>query len=215
MTTNRAVLICGVATDPVVWETTASRFIAAGFDVDVPKRPQTGDLDSEIGFLAPLCTGAVVVGVSGGATLGVELLARGVDVAAAFLHEPAAGSLSPGLLDPVASAFDADGVTGFGSKLYGSGWALSMTSADASTVARELAMFRAFEPRPPASRHAPVVLTVGEKSPKIRCESVRAIASFCGFEVRILAGTSHAAHIDDAYGPIVDSLAQNRTKPAP
>lgn len=213
MTTDRVVLICGVATDPMVWTETASRFIAAGFDVDVPERPQSGDLDTEIDFLAPRCTGAIIVGVSGGATLGVELVARGVDIETAFLHEPAAGSLSPGLLDPVASAFDADGVNGFGSKLYGPRWDIAMTSADASTVSRELAMFRAFEPRPPESRTAPVILTVGEQSPAIRRESVRAIAEVCGCEVRILAETSHAAHLDDAYGPVVESLSRSRSTP--
>lgn len=211
---SRVILLSGVATDSVVWDATAKRFTEAGFDVDVPVRPRSGILDDEIDFLAPLCTGAVVVGVSGGATLGVELLARGVDVSAAYLHEPAAGSLCPGLLSPVSDAFEADGVTGFGSALYGPRWRRRMSSSDASIVSRELAMFRAFEPRPPANGMRPAVLTTGEFSPLVRRESVTAVAKLCGFEVLVLPGTSHAAHLDDAYAPVVELLAWKGQAPA-
>ncbi|PKZ64693.1 hypothetical protein CYJ73_14800 [Gordonia terrae] len=211
----RAVLVCGVATDPLVWAPTVGALAAAGFDVDVPVRPQSGCLDTEVGFLAPRCEGAVVFGVSGGATLGVELAVRGIGMAAGFFHEPAAGSLAPGLLDHVVEAFRRDGVAGFGRALYGPNWTIAMTSADEAVVARELAMFRAFEPREPVVDVAPVTLTVGQGSPADRHASVTAVAGRCGFDRRVLAGTSHAAHLDNAFAPVIDELALAFISPHP
>ena len=206
---RRAVLVCGVATDPPVWAPTAGLLAAAGFDVDVPVRPQSGCLDTEVEFLAPRCEGAVVFGVSGGATLGVELATRGIGMAAGFFHEPAAGTLAPGLLEHVVDAFRRDGVAGFGRALYGPNWTIARTSADETVVARELAMFRAFEPREPAVDATEVTLTVGEKSPAARHDSVEAVAGRCGFDRRVLKGTSHAAHLDHAFQPVIDALAQS------
>lgn len=203
---HRAVLVCGVAVDPPVWASTADALTAIGYDVTVPMRPRSGCLDTEVEFLAPLCDGAVVFGVSGGATLGVELAARGVEMAAAFLHEPAAGSLAPGLLDPVVEAFRERGVQGFGQTLYGPGWRAAMTRADEASVARELAMFRSFEPRPPVAEVSPVTLTVGERSPAARYASVDAVAALCGFDRRVLPGTAHAAHLDNAFGSLISDL---------
>ncbi|OUC80128.1 hypothetical protein [Gordonia lacunae] len=210
---RRAVLVCGVATDPPVWAPTAGALAALGFDVDVPVRPRSGCLDTEVDFLAPRCEGAVVFGVSGGATLGVELAVRGVEMAAGFFHEPAAGSLAPGLLDHVVEAFRLDGVPGFGRALYGPHWTIAMTSADESVVARELAMFRAFEPREPVVHAAPVTLTVGQESPAARHAAVEAVAGRCGFDRRVLAGTSHAAHLDNAFAPVIDDLARVHLSP--
>ncbi|MFE0748781.1 alpha/beta hydrolase [Gordonia sp. NPDC058843] len=212
-TPRRAVLVCGVATDPPVWESTAYALAAIGYDVDVPIRPQSGCLDTEVDFLAPRCEGAVVFGVSGGATLGVELAIRGVGMAAGFFHEPAAGSLVPGLLDHVVDAFRREGVHGFGRALYGPGWTTAMTSADDAVVERELAMFRAFEPQEPVADATSVTLTVGRLSPAARHESVNAVAGRCGFGRRVLAGTSHAAHLDNAFVPVIDDLAHSCTSP--
>lgn len=200
----RAVLICGVAVDPPVWDQTAMTLSRNGFTVHVPVRPQSGDLDTEIDALAPLCTGALVIGVSGGATLGLELAARGVPMSAAILHEPAAGSLAPGLLDDVVAGFHADGVTGFGRALYGPKWHRDMTTADADTVGRELAMFRAFEPRPPSIDRAAVTLTVGEWSPGARHASVQALSAWTGIRYRVLPDTGHAAHLQNAFTPLID-----------
>ncbi|MBD0862628.1 alpha/beta hydrolase [Gordonia sp. zg691] len=204
---HRAVLVCGVATDPVVWSATADVLTAAGFDVTVPLRPQSGCLNTEVEFLAPLCDGAVVLGVSGGATLGLELAARGVRMSAAFLHEPAAGSLAPGLLDHVVEGFARDGVRGFGRALYGSRWTTAMTSADEATVERELAMFRAFEPRPPTVDPSSITLTVGQNSPHARYDSIGALGRLCGSDTQVLPGTSHAAHLDNAFREVIADIA--------
>ena len=205
----RAILICGVATDPTVWRATADALSAIGFRVSIPERPRSGDLDTEVEALAPHCIGAVVFGVSGGATLGLELAARGAPMRRAILHEPAAGSLAPGLLDHVVAGFGVNGVTGFGTALYGPAWDRSMTSDDAETVARELTMFRSFEPRPPAIDPVVVTLTVGECSPPARHASVRALSDALGIEYRVLAGAGHAAHVEDAFGPVIDELEPN------
>src|SRR5277367_2057036 len=99
----RIVLVHGAATTSRIWRTVVP--LLDGFDVCCPDRAATGDLEAELDALAPLCAGAVVAGVSGGATLGLALAARGAGLAGALLHEPAAGSLLPGLLAPMARAY--------------------------------------------------------------------------------------------------------------
>ncbi|MDM7853921.1 alpha/beta fold hydrolase [Cellulomonas alba] len=195
------VLVHGAAVDPAVWEPTA-RAIAhrTGLRVETPARPQSGDLDTELAFLAPWCVGAYVIGVSGGATLGLELAARGAPLAGALLHEPAAGSLAPGLLRHVVQGFADDGVAGFGRALYGPTWDPTCTTADSATVGAELAMFRNFEPRPFAPA-VNVVLTVGANSPPPRYASVRALSDLLGVPWRIQPGVGHAAHLEGGYLP--------------
>lgn len=190
----RVVLIHGVATDSRVW---AATIAALGRSVAVccPDRPQSGDMDTEIAALAPLCEGAFVVGVSGGATLGLELAARGVEFTGALLHEPAAGSLAPRLLDEVAAAFRSDGVAGFGRALYGPSWTPELTTASTETVAAELAMFRSFEPRPAGPLAQRITLTVGERSAPARHRSVQDLAAALGTEWRVVPGVGHAVHL--------------------
>jgi pimeloyl-ACP methyl ester carboxylesterase len=67
----RVVFIHGVATTHRVWDRVLPHF--EGYEISCPERPASGDLDVEIAALSELCSGAVVVGVSGGATLGMEL----------------------------------------------------------------------------------------------------------------------------------------------
>lgn len=191
----RVVLIHGVATDSRVWAATVAA-LGPAVEVHTPDRPQSGDMDTELAALAPLCEGALVVGVSGGATLGLAMAARGVEFAGALLHEPAAGSLAPGLLDDVVREFERDAVAGFGRTLYGPCWSPELTSASRDTVAGELAMFRAFEPEPVAAPQR-ITLTVGRDSPPIRHHSVRDLATFLGTEHRELPGTGHAVHLQN------------------
>ncbi len=191
----RVVLIHGAATDSTVWAATVEA-LPPSWEAVRPDRPQSGDLDTEIACLAPICADAFVVGVSGGATLGLELAARGVPVRGAVLHEPAAGSLAPGLLAPVAEAFDRGGVAAFGAALYGPRWTPERTRASAATVASELAMFRGFEPRPIGPAAARIVLTVGMRSPAARHRSVERLATFLGTAVRAVPGAGHAVHLE-------------------
>ncbi|MGW5384172.1 alpha/beta fold hydrolase [Nocardia sp. NPDC003963] len=191
----KVVLIHGVATDSRVWAATVAA-LGPAVEVHAPDRPQSGDMDTEIAALAPLCEGAFVVGVSGGATLGLEMAARGVGFAGALLHEPAAGSLAPGLLDDIARAFHRDGVAGFGRALYGPSWTPELTAVARATVAGELAMFRAFEPRPVGAAATRITVTVGQNSPPARHRSVRDLGAALGLETQVLPGTAHAVHLE-------------------
>ncbi|MDX6213100.1 MAG: hypothetical protein QOF82_2187 [Frankiales bacterium] len=190
----RIVLVHGAATTSRIW----ARVVAElpEFEVLTPERPSTGHLESEVAFLAPLCEGAVVGGVSGGATLGLALAAAGVPFHAAVLHEPAAGSLVPGLLDAVVAAYRAGGVTGFAATLYGPLWSAADGPADDAAVARDLAMFRGYEPAAPADGAGPVLLTVGGDSPPVRHQVATALTTALGVPSRTIPGVGHAVHLE-------------------
>ncbi|MDX6227751.1 MAG: hypothetical protein QOI76_1141 [Frankiales bacterium] len=190
----RIVLVHGAATTSRIW----AGVVAAlpDFEVLTPERPSTGNLESETGFLAQLCEGAVVGGVSGGATLGLALAAAGVPFHAAVLHEPAAGSLVPGLLDAVAAAYHAGGVEGFAATLYGPLWSAADAPADDAAVARDLAMFRGYEPVAPADGAGPVLLTVGGDSPPVRQQVQQTLTAKLGVRGLTIAGVRHAVHLE-------------------
>ena len=208
------VLIHGAATDSRVWDEPARALRAAGNDVLAPDRPQSGDLDTEVAFLAPMCVDAMVVGVSGGATLGLEVAARGIRLRGALLHEPAAGSLAPGLLSHVAEGLERDGVRGFGKALYGDGRNTSFTRATEATVRREFAMFGAFEPAPLSVAPQSISITVGSASPPSRFASTQALAAFLGARWSVLDGTGHAAHLDNALTPAaIERLTGSASEP--
>lgn len=167
------------------------------FDVAAPERPCSGDLDAEVDALRSLCAGALVAGVSGGATLGLALAAAGVPMRAALLHEPAVGSLLPGLLDSVRAAYAAGGVPAFARALYGPAWTEAEAPADPAAVARDLDMFARFEPVPPApdARPPEFIITVGECSPPVRHDSVSRLAERFGYTVWVIPGAGHAVHL--------------------
>jgi pimeloyl-ACP methyl ester carboxylesterase len=193
MPVRRLALIHGAATTSRVWRHVVP-LLAEGspLAVAVPDRPCTGDLAAEVAALRPFCAGAVVAGVSGGATLGLALAAAGVP-AAAVLHEPAVGSLLPGLLDQVRAAYSVGGVPAFARALYG--WTEAEAPADPGAVARDLAMFTAFEPAAPAREVGPVIITVGERSPVIRHESAARLADKFGLSVEVIADAGHGVHL--------------------
>jgi pimeloyl-ACP methyl ester carboxylesterase len=164
----------------------------------MPQRDYSGDLDTEIAALEPICEDALIVGVSGGATLGLELATRSVPFAAAILHEPAVGSLLPGLLAPIAAAYERGGVSEFATTLYGSGWLSEMAPNDSGAVARDLAMFRGFEPHGVGDGAGDVLITVGEHSPAIRHDAAAALTHAFGYPVAVLPGSGHAAHLEAA-----------------
>ncbi|WP_298227208.1 alpha/beta hydrolase [Gryllotalpicola sp.] len=191
------VLIHGAATAATVWRSLLDELGDLDEAVIAPQREYSGDWERELDALEPLCSEALVVGVSGGATLGLALALRGVPLRAAVLHEPAAGSLAPHLLDDVAAAWRQNGVLGFGHALYGSSWGRELAPAEDDTVARDFSMFRAFEPLRPRHPLSQLVITVGELSPPVRHESVAALAELTGARTATVPGGRHAVHLDN------------------
>jgi len=183
------VLVHGTATSPVVWD--RLRPLLDGYDVVAPERPRTGDLRAESAWLAEHARGAWVVGMSGGATLGLELVRNGTPLAGAVLHEPAVGSLHPDLLAPVTEAFATGGTSRLARALYGESWQPAMAATDDVTTARELAMFRGFEPGPTSPVAGTVVITYGATSPEPRHRAARALADRFGYATRALPDAAH------------------------
>jgi pimeloyl-ACP methyl ester carboxylesterase len=191
---RRVVFIHGVATTGRIWRDVLPYF--EGFEVVCPDRPASCVLDVEIAALQDLCQHNIVVGVSGGATLGLELAARGVPLAAGVFHEPAAGSLAPGLLAHVAEGLRDDGVEGFGRALYGRAWSPDDAPDDPAIVEREFAMFSRFEPTPPSDQAGPLLLTVGATSPPSRFAAVEALSRFTAVPWTTVEAGAHAVHLE-------------------
>lgn len=198
----RVVLVHGIATGPPLWDRLLPHL--AGFDVDVVARPRTGDLAAEVAWLAPQVDDAWVVGISGGATLGLALAAADVPLAGVIAHEPAAGSLAPTLLAPVAAAFDDGGTLGLARCLYGPSWTRELVGEDAEALlddavtARELAMFRSFEPSMPTIAPERVLVTTGADSPAVRHSTASALGSLLGCGLGTVRGASHLAPVEAA-----------------
>jgi pimeloyl-ACP methyl ester carboxylesterase len=191
------VLIPGAAVGPHVWARCAGALEDLGHVVTTPDRPRSGDLATELAALAPQVRGAWVVGMSGGATLGLALAAQGAALAGAVLHEPAVGSLLPGLLAPIAAAYASGGTTAFARKLYGASWGPALLGeVDEAVTARDLAMFRAFEPGPPAAGTGPVLVTWGSKSGPARREAALALRDSCGYRIAEISGAAHFVGYD-------------------
>jgi pimeloyl-ACP methyl ester carboxylesterase len=135
----------------------------------------------------------------------------------AVLHEPAVGSLLPGLLAPMVAAYRADGVAGFGRALYGPNWSTTDAPADPAAVARDLAMFQTFEPAPAAPASGSVLITVGELSPPIRLKAAAALREAFGYSMETIPGSGHAAHLSApaALASLVSRIARTGSAPCP
>ncbi len=188
------VLVHGTATTGAVWRLVRREL--GSRRVYTPDRPSSGSLPTELAALRPLLDGAVYGGVSGGATLGLSLLAAGVPLAGAVLHEPAVGSLLPGLLAPVARAYAGGGVDALARVLYGPAWTPADAPADPAAVERDLSMFLEFEPGPLPERTAPTIVTVGANSPPVRHRAAALLRERLGLTVRVLPDCGHAAHLE-------------------
>lgn len=200
--TKDIVLLTGVATDTRVWKPTFVSLSRLGWKVRVPERPRSGIIDREAEAIKDLCKGAIVIGVSGGATLALELASREPEISAVIAHEPAAGSLAPHLLDDAVHALNRDGVAEFARTLYGPSWTPDMNTSTESCVRGELSMFRSFEPKEPILKADRVILTVGSRSPRNRYSSVKSVADKLQIDWCVLPKTSHAAHIDGAFSSL-------------
>jgi len=197
---TRLVLIHGAASAAAVWDRLVP--LLGECEVFAVTRPRSGDLETEVDWLATQVEGAWVVGMSGGATLGLALAARGVPLAGAVLHEPAVGSLAPSLLAPMAAAFAEGGTARFARTLYGLSWSPEAVGGpgdwlEDDVTARELAMFRGFEPSAPSPAAGRVVVTFGTASPGIRRDAAEVLRTAHGHEVRPVPGVGHFAAYDE------------------
>lgn len=149
------------------------------YEVLAPDRESSGNMNREIQNLWDLADDSIVVGVSGGATLAWELAACGCPMKEVFAHEPAAGSLVPGLLAGPGSAFTnmtgsepektiRDKAAFFGRTLYGPNWRTFYLPDDTRKVFRDYQMFAAFEPHKPQIPVNRIHLTIGGASPQNR-----------------------------------------------
>lgn len=190
------VLVHGTATTPAIWDAVAAALRALGYDVRVPERPRTGVLEQELDWLRAHAEGCWVIGQSGGATLGLAAACAGVPLAGAVLHEPAVGSLVPDLLTPVAAAFAAGGTTALGRKLYGERWTLPEgPGGDDDVTARELAMFRGFEPTALPAGAGRVLVTHGALSLPVREQAAEAAARL-GATTSEVPGVAHHVAVE-------------------
>lgn len=208
----------GTATSAAVWDP-VRRYLP---QMVALTRPRTGRLDDELAWLAEYAPGAVIVGMSGGATLGLALAGAGVRAHGYVVHEPAVGRLVPDLLTPVVDAFRRGGTSQLGRTLYGAQWSVEMMDdprgaddVDATTAA-ELAMFRSFEPVEKPSDAAPCLVTTGSRSPTARHRVARALAAF-GYETRTIVGASHfVAHERPArFAAVVREMAARTAGDSP
>lgn len=193
----RILLLHGAATTARVWDRVIPE-LSGLTDVDIVAlaRPCSGSMDAELDAIAPLAEDSLVVGQSGGATLALALAASSVRMRGVICHEPAVGSLVPGLLDAVAAAYATGGVEAFGTTLYGPSWTPDLAGDDPDALARELPMFRGFEPRAAAMGQGPVLVTVGTHSPAIRHTAAAALHDRLGYRIAQLEGASHFAAWD-------------------
>jgi pimeloyl-ACP methyl ester carboxylesterase len=187
-------LIHGAGVTRAVWDPLLP--FLSGIELRVPERPRTGDMRAETAWLAEYAAHCFVVGMSGGATLGLALAETDVPLAGALLHEPAVGSLAPGLLAPIAAAYASGGVPGFGTALYGPSWRRDMSIDTQESLGAELTMFRAFEPGPPSTSQGPITISVGEHSPDARHDSVAALAARFGYPTLTIRGARHFVAVD-------------------
>ena len=190
---SKVLLIHGAATTARIWA--GVRQFLPRVSVLAPQRPCSGDLATELAALRPLTAGALVMGVGGGATLALALAAEPSAATGFLLHEPAVGSLVPGLLAPLGEALRSGGVTAFGAVLYGKSWQPEMAPSTEAVI-RDFEMFRAFEPPLPDPGHRVVFTTVGEYSPPIRLQAAQELTRQRGIAHFVLPRCAHSIHLD-------------------
>lgn len=168
---------------------------------------------------------AIVVGVSGGATVGVALGIRHPEaVGALALHEPLLGRNVAGLhqqfTEAAARAAESEdeAMTVVRAVMGEPTWAAldaparRRAEASAGRWRDEIARFAAFDPSPAdvASLHGlPVLATYGARSAPVRQQAAAVLASLAGAEVAVVAGAGNAAHLDapDALARVLEAWA--------
>lgn len=214
------VLLHGVGVGPDSFLATA-RHLATDHRVLVPARPgsATGAVALEAQADAVATTilehgagGARVVGVSGGATLGLVLALRHRAVIGSLvLHEPLLGRLVPALHERFLAAARQAGL-GDDSALEvvrlvlgATTWARmgdeerAAVEAEAPRARHEVAVFAAFDPtvdQISSLTGLPLLVTVGSESRPERYEVVDVLRRLAGAEHALVEGAGNAAQLD-------------------
>lgn len=149
---------------------------------------------------------AVLVGVSGGATVALEAaLTHPGRVLVAIAHEPAAGSLAPELHSRIRGALEDGGGVALVRFLIGEpGWA-RLTPPARAAIARRHALieadaraFTAYEPSLPAAATDPIPLicALGERSGQLRRAVAERLSARTGAPVVVVPGSGHLPQLD-------------------
>ena len=171
---------------------------------------------------------ATVVGVSGGATLGLALgITHPEVVEALVLHEPLLGRHAPGLhrrFAEVAAAAATDDVAALAAvrAVLGERTWQRLAEADRQRIAAgapwarlEIPLFAAFDPSEAelhGLRDTPLLTTVGGESPPERHDAALVLATLAGADVVTLPGAGNAAQLD---APRAFAAAIRAWRPSP
>lgn len=157
-------------------------------------------------------TGALLVGVSGGATLGLLLAGRHPQVVtAAVLHEPLVGSLAPALharfarSAALAATSDDAAMEVVRAVMGAATWEALDPAAQAASIAQaprwraEIARFAAFDPGArtlAALAGTPLLVTVGGRSDPDRTEAADVVRRLAGASVAVVPDAGNAVQLD-------------------
>ena len=147
---------------------------------------------------------AVVAGCSGGATIALAAALTAPDrVVAAVAHEPAVGSLGPALMAMIAASVQAGGMALVQALAGPATWSrltaqqLAELEACAPIVAADARAYLNWEP--PLDRvadAAPVVCTVGRRSPAMRHGIAAVVEERIGARVVVIEDCAHLVQLD-------------------
>lgn len=211
----------GVGMHPDLFEPTASRLNCASETWLRPGYENQASVESfdeqVIRLIERLCQldNCVVVGVSGGATLGLATAISQPDSMVGLItHEPLIGPLEPELNERIVNAADAlrrDGptnaATAFLSRLYGRPWPLH----DTRQIADDVAQFASFTPT--ADELAAITIdhitTVGANSPPERHRVAHTLATL-GADMRYIDQSGHLVLADnpDGFAQVINELIE-------
>ena len=217
----------GVGMHPSLFGPTASRltcrsetWLRPGYE----NRAPVGSFDEQVSCLIEhldQLDDCVVVGVSGGATLGLAAaISRPDSMVGLITHEPLIGPLEPGLNDRIVNAADvlrhnrsAEAAAAFLSRLYGRPWPLD----DTSRIADDVAQFASFTPTADELAAITVdhITTVGANSSPERHRVANTLATL-GAHMRQIDQSGHLVLADnpDGFAQVVNELVACLTEHA-
>ncbi len=194
----------------------AGRLVEGGrrWRTEIVTRPtEPPGFDAQVGYLADRCRAAapaVIVGVSGGATLGLAVATAPPNgLAAVVTHEPLVGPLEPELdrrvrvaAHELAAAPSETGAIEFLAGLYGPGWtavpgrAHDWASGHHRVICREVGEFATFRPGPrDLAVELPHLTTVGSRSGPER-HRVAALLATAGASAVVVPESGHLVLVD-------------------